>query len=87
MMVENFKIQQLQELYAAGFCMASDRTYHHFSEIEAYEKTPKPMYTRFQVLHHDNMVRKGCICCEVGGFYYVTARSFLLAMRRKIKEL
>jgi hypothetical protein len=51
--------------------------------IEAYEKTPKPMYTRFQVLHHDNMVRKGCICCEVGGFYYVTARSFLLAMRRK----
>jgi len=85
-MVENFKIQQLQELYAAGFCMASDRTYHHFSNIQEYEKKPKPMYTKFQVLHHDNMIRKGMICCEVAGFYYITAKSFISAMRRKSKE-
>lgn len=84
-MVENFKLQQIQELYVAGFCMASDRTYHYFSEIEEYEKQPKPFYTRYQVLHHDNMVRRGMICNEVGGFYYITAKSFLSAQRRRIR--
>lgn len=85
MIVENFKIKQLQELFEAGFQIASDRTFQHFSEIQEYEKKPKIFYTRYQLLHHANMCTKGMICNEVGGFYYITARSFLSAMRRKPK--
>ncbi len=66
--------------------MASDRTYQHFSEIQEYEEKPKIMYTKFQILHHDNMCRKGMICNDVGGIYYITAKSFLQAMRRKPKN-
>ena len=76
MIVENFKIKQLQELFEAGYQMASDKTYHHISEIQEYEKKSKPFYSRYQILHHDNMIRRGMICNEVGGFYYITARSF-----------
>lgn len=85
MIVENFKIKQLQELFEAGYQMASDRSFQHFSEMQEYEKKPKPFYSRYQVLHHDNMVRKGMICNEIGGLYYITARSFISAMRRKTK--